>query len=94
MAALSPPKRVTLAFVHRETGSVHKKRQFEFRNEHRALIKMWAWVLSYMEEYPPKSYRLVAYIHEGPYPEFIARKLREWNIRVIEPSGKGIEVYK
>ncbi len=93
MAALSPPKRVTLSFVHRKTGNIHKKRTFEFRNEFRAWIKMWAWIASYADEYSPENYRLVASIHEGPYPEFIARKLKASGIQVIEPDGKGIEVY-
>ncbi len=93
MAALSPPKRVTLSFVHRKTGNIHKKRTFEFRNEFRAWIKMVAWVTSYADEYPPSEYRLVATIHEGPYPRFIAGRLRGSGIQVIEPDGKEIEVY-
>jgi len=95
MAALSPPKRVTLAFVHRKTGNIHKKRTFEFRNEIRAWIKMWAWVSSYTDEYPPHSYRLVVTIHDNaPYPEFISRKFKASGVQVIEPYDKSIEVYK
>lgn len=94
MATLSPPKRVTLAFVHRKTGSIHKKKLFAFRNELQAFIKMWAWVYAHRDEYPPESYRLVAYVEEGPYPEFIVSKLRSAGIRVIEPRGGVLEVYK
>ena len=82
---LAPPKRVTLAFVHRRTGNIHKKRLFEFRNEVRAWIKMAAWVLSYKDEYPPTEYRLVAYVDtSNGFPEFIVSRLKKSGIQVIE----------
>jgi hypothetical protein len=83
---LRPPKRVTLAFVHRETGGIHKRKTFEFRNEFQAVLKIAAWVTGMMQEgYTPKRYRLIAYIPEdSEEPSFV--------VGVLERSG--IEIYR
>ena len=81
---LSPPKRVTLAFVHRETGGVHKRRTFEFRNEFQAILKMTAWVTGMAQEgFTPDKYRLIAYVDsEREEPKFVISVLRRSGIEV------------
>ncbi len=82
---LRPPKRVTLAFVHRETGNIHKRKTWEFRNELQAVLKMAAWVTGMAQEgFTPKKYRLVAFVDpEAEEPKLVIKILR----------NSGVEVY-
>ena len=81
---LSPPKRLTLAFVHRESGAVHKRRTFEFRNEFQAVLKIAAWVSGMVQEgFTPKRYRLVAFVDpQSEEPELVVSILRRSGIEV------------
>lgn len=81
---LRPPKRLTLAFVHRETGGIHKRRTFEFRNEFQAVLKMAAWVTGMAQEgYTPDKYRLVAFVDpDSEEPRLVVSILRRSGIEV------------
>ncbi|MCE4608824.1 MAG: hypothetical protein F7C36_00370 [Desulfurococcales archaeon] len=81
---LRPPKRVTLAFVHRKTGNVHKRKTFEFRNEHQAILKMAAWVTGMIQEgFTPKQYRLIAFVDaRNGVPSLVVNILKRSNVEV------------
>ena len=81
---LRPPKRLTLAFVHRETGGVHKRRTFEFRNEFQAILKIAAWVTGMAQDgFTPDKYRLVAFVDpHSEEPKLVVSILRRSGIEV------------
>jgi len=84
MAALSPPKRVTIAFVSRSSGNIHKRRTFEFRNEFQAILKIAAWVSAMIEEgFTPEKYRIIAYVDtSNGKPDLVTKILEKSGIEV------------